>query len=128
MWLALKRTVCFLRRVGNHSRRAAKDAASRNEFAYRLAPFTLRWMRSLLSRVEQSQVGWGAPTANHTSDDRHDHHHSHVRQSTDCPGDFDDVTGETLQTCRHSYIIGSYIQDNCCGSIAGDCVDLPPQP
>ena len=51
MWLALKRTVCFLRRVGNHSRRAAKDAASRNEFAYRLAPFTLRWMRSLLNRV-----------------------------------------------------------------------------
>ena len=38
MWLVLKRTVCFLRRVGNHSRRAAKDAASRNEFAYRLAP------------------------------------------------------------------------------------------
>ena len=38
MWLALKITVCFLRRVGNHSRRAAKDAASRNEFAYRLAP------------------------------------------------------------------------------------------
>ena len=48
MWLAVKRTVCFLRRVGNHSRRAAKDAASHNEFAYRLyiAPFTLRWMRS----------------------------------------------------------------------------------
>ncbi len=135
MWLALKRTVCFLRRVGNHSRRAAKDAASRNEFAYRLAPFKLRWMRSLLTRVAQSrhiprmlprkhlsglatlqqgthdvvhtmplllEVGWGAPTANHTSDDRHDHHHSHVRQSTDCPGDFDDVTGETLRTCRHS--------------------------
>ena len=55
MWLALKRTVCFLRRVGNHSRRAAKGAASRNEFAYRLAPFTLRWMRSLLNRVAQSR-------------------------------------------------------------------------
>ena len=55
MWLALKRTVCFLRRVGNHSRRAAKDAASRNEFAYRLAPFKLRWMRSLLNRVAQSR-------------------------------------------------------------------------
>ena len=70
------------------------------------------------------EVGWGAPTASHTSDDRHNHHHSHGRQSTDCPGDFDDVTGETPRTCRHSYIIGSYIQDNCCGSIAGDCVDL----
>ena len=67
------------------------------------------------------EVGWGAPTASYTSDDRHDHHHSHGRQSTDCPGDFDDVTGETLRTCRHSYIIGSYIQDNCCGSTAGGC-------
>ena len=56
MWLVLKRTVCFLRRVGNHSRRAAKDAASRNEFAYRLAPSFYVEMDAISTEVDAISV------------------------------------------------------------------------